>query len=172
MTRPGGIAAFDVAYRKNFSQSACLVFKEWSDTCEQKLIIETLPTEAEKYISGEFYRRELPCLLNLIEKHNVNPEIILIDGYVWLGGPDVPGLGVHLYRALEDKIPVIGVAKTARRGDHYSIPVLRGQSRTPLFITSVGIEQREAADHIRSMHGTHRIPALLKRVDRATRRPV
>ncbi|MFY0538676.1 hypothetical protein [Nannocystis pusilla] len=39
----------------------------------------------------------------------------MIDGHVWLG-PDRPGLGVHLHRALGEAIPVVGVAKNPFRG--------------------------------------------------------
>jgi deoxyribonuclease V len=46
--------------------------------------------------------------------------------------------------------------------------VLRGQSRQPLFVTSVGLED-DAAQCVRKMHGEFRMPTLLKRVDQLCR---
>jgi deoxyribonuclease V len=98
------------------------------------------------------------------------PATILIDGYVWLDGDRRPGLGAILHKALAERIPVVGVAKTTF-GDAASwcIPVRRGASRRPLFVSAVGISAEEAAKAVRAMHGEHRIPTLLQLVDRAAR---
>jgi deoxyribonuclease V len=65
---------------------------------------------------------------------------------------------------------VIGVAKTAfaNIGDEYKL--LRGQSASPLYVTSVGMPLAEAKAAIQSMHGEFRIPTHLKRVDQLCRR--
>ncbi|MFL5421116.1 MAG: endonuclease V, partial [Myxococcales bacterium] len=65
-------------------------------------------------------------------------------------------------------IAVVGVAKSAFRGGE-ALPILRGTSRHSLFVTAVGMDAREAAQHVRAMHGAHRIPTLLKRADRLSR---
>jgi deoxyribonuclease V len=39
-----------------------------------------------------------------------------------------------------------------------------------LFVTAAGIAPPRAADLVRSMHGPHRIPTLLKRTDQLARR--
>jgi deoxyribonuclease V len=104
----------------------------------------------------------------VLDHVGVRPDLILVDGYVW-SGPDKPGLGARLYESLDQSIPVIGVAKTPFRGDDWSIPVLRGKSRTPLHVTAAGLDPEEAAQHIRDMHGPHRLPEMLKQVDRAAR---
>jgi deoxyribonuclease V len=65
--------------------------------------------------------------------------------------------------------PVIGVAKNRYRHDAWSIPVLRGVSKRPLFVTSAGIEAKKTAEYVRQMHGDHRIPTILNVVDRAAR---
>jgi deoxyribonuclease V len=97
-------------------------------------------------------------------------DLVIVDGYVWLG-PDRGGLGFHLHEALGRQVPVVGVAKTRFAGDSTTaVPVLRGQSQRPLFVTSVGIPVVEAAERIRRMHGSFRIPTLLKEVDRLCRR--
>jgi deoxyribonuclease V len=44
-----------------------------------------------------------------------------------------------------------------------ALPVLRGRSTRPLFVSSVGIEVSHAARCIVTMHGPYRIPTLLKK---------
>ena len=58
----------------------------------------TAPVAA--YVPGQFYRRELPCLLAVFGLVRQPLEIILIDGYVWLDAQGMPGLGGHLFDAL------------------------------------------------------------------------
>jgi deoxyribonuclease V len=90
------------------------------------------------------------------------PDEIIIDGYVMLGNS--PGLGHHLFKSLDGKIPVIGVAKSLFEGSS-AAEVFRGGSTRPLYITSAGMDIQEASEKIRAMHGDYRIPTLLKRVD-------
>ena len=47
--------------------------------------------------------------------------------------------------------------------------IYRGDSAKPLFVTAVGMTLEEAKAHIASMHGEHRIPTLLRRVDQLCR---
>jgi deoxyribonuclease V len=96
------------------------------------------------------------------------PLIVIIDGYVWLG-EQRHGLGAHLYEALDKRAAIIGVAKTRFVGADPVELVTRGGSRTPLYVTAAGMDVTEAANHIRAMHGSHRIPAMLKRADQLSR---
>lgn len=133
------------------------------------MVERVLPVErAEPYQPGQFYRRELPCLLAVLATGPAM-DIVLVDGYVWLADESHPGLGAHLYRALDEKVAVIGVAKTSYPGVKLVQEIRRGDSQTPLFITALGIDLSEAADHIFRMHGPHRIPTLLKLVDQLCR---
>jgi deoxyribonuclease V len=120
------------------------------------------------YEPGSFYKRELPLLLTVLKKVERLPAMIIIDGYVWLDANHRPGLGAILHEALGKRVPVVGVAKTVF-GDALSwcIPVVRGVSRRPLFVTAAGINAEEAAKGVHTMHGLHRIPTLLKLVDSA-----
>lgn len=122
----------------------------------------------EPYVPGQFYRRELPCLLAVLKKSGAEFSSVVIDGYVWLDAGGVPGLGAHLFEALGKKIPVVGVAKTRFEGAAPA-EITRGSSRQPLFITAAGMELPLAASRIQSMHGPHRIPTLLKRADQLCR---
>jgi deoxyribonuclease V len=121
------------------------------------------------YEPGAFYKRELPLLLSIISDFDEPIEVIVIDGYVWIDANGVPGLGGHLFSSLGGRIPVVGIAKTRYRNDTWSISVVRGASRRPLFITSAGIQASEAAECVRRMHGDYRIPTILNIVDRAAR---
>lgn len=161
------LACLDVDYRADVTVAACVLFRDWADGVEASHRVDRGPPAAP-YEPGQFYRRELPHLLRVLGMVQEPLEAILVDGYVWLG-EDRPGLGAHLYEALGRTVPVIGVAKTAYVTTGPSVPVLRGQSLRPLFVTGVGIDTATAADCVRRMHGPSRIPTLLNRVDRLCR---
>jgi len=161
------LACLDVDYRTEVTVAACVLFHAWADAPEAAHRVEYGPP-AEPYEPGQFYRRELPHLLKVLASVQEPLEALVIDGYVWLG-EERPGLGAHLYEALGRRLPVIGVAKTAFQSSHLAVPVLRGQSRRPLFVTAVGMDSGTAAQCIQRMHGDSRIPTLLKRVDRLCR---
>ncbi|MDJ0856624.1 MAG: endonuclease V [Desulfobacterales bacterium] len=160
------IVAFDVYYRKDGPASAAaIVFDDFGD---RKPAAEhhTVIAAPAAYVAGAFYRRELPCILALLERIEIPPTTLIVDGYVMLGLK--PGLGQHLFETLEYRTPVIGVAKSHFEGAP-ALEVLRGGSRRPLYVTAAGVDAAEAAENIRRMHGPHRIPTLLQRVDRLAR---
>jgi deoxyribonuclease V len=147
--------------------AAGLWFADWPDSAS--MVERVLPVErVEPYQPGQFFRRELPCLLAVLAT-GPTAEVIVVDGYVWLEDESHPGLGAHLHRALDQKAAVIGVAKTSYRGSRLVREVRRGGSQNPLYITTAGIDLATAADHISRMHGPYRIPTLLKRVDQLCR---
>lgn len=155
------IAVTDVHYFENGCAAACVLFSDYSDRRPSASYTRILPLPAD-YVPGEFYRRELPCIVTMLQQINPLPNEIVIDGYVMLG--DSPGLGQYLFQFLDSRIPVIGVAKSMFKGS-FGIEVFRGKSTRPLYITSAGIEPQKAAEKIRTMHGAYRIPTLLRRVD-------
>jgi deoxyribonuclease V len=142
--------------------AAALLFENFNSTSIERDVVKTID-KIEPYVPGEFYKRELPCLLNVLDDASCHLDYILIDGYVFLAG-NKKGLGAYLYDSLEIKVPVIGIAKTYFHNNS-AFPLLRGTSRKPLFITSIGIDTKMAAENIRQMHGIHRIPHMLKKVD-------
>ncbi len=161
------IAAVDVDYRERDAVAACVLFRAWNDEIAAGEHIERIH-EVQPYQPGQFYKRELPCLLAVLNAVRDPIEAVVVDGYVWLSRDGKPGLGAHLYEALGQTIPVIGVAKT----QFLSAPaatVKRGHSDKPLFVTAAGIELDVAAQQIQGMHGEHRLPTLLRRVDRLCR---
>ncbi len=153
----------DVGYRTDYALAAGVLFTAWT-VAKPDLEHTVKVSPIADYVSGEFYRRELPCLLKLIESVNTPITTLVIDGFVWLEEGTRKGLGAHLHDALNARIPIIGVAKTPYRSAR-ATEVRRGKSATPLYVTSAGIDPQIAADHIQSMHGPNRIPTLIKRAD-------
>ncbi len=161
-------ASVDVDYRPDATVAAGVLFRDWEDATEAAHVLDRGPA-AEAYIPGQFYRRELPALLRVLAQVAEPLSTIIIDGYVWLGGEEQPGLGAHLYEALGKRVPVIGVAKTTFHSSRLALPVRRGASQRPLLVTAVGMDVQTAAACIERMHGPSRLPTLLKRADRLCR---
>jgi deoxyribonuclease V len=161
------LACLDVDYRGDQAMAACLLFNAWTDAAPAGSRVAHLPAVAP-YEPGRFYRRELPCLLAVLEQ--AGPlEVVVIDGYVWLGPDRGPGLGAHLYEALGRSTAVVGIAKTPF-ADTSAAEVIRGQSLRPLRVTAAGLDLGEAARSVEKMHGPFRVPTLLKQVDQLCRR--
>ena len=162
------ILAVDVDYREWGASIAGIAFENWLDE-KETAIYKSVLHEIEDYIPGLFYRRELPCILRLLEQHKLSPDLIVIDGFVYLDGNSAPALGFYLYNALKTKIPVIGVAKKPFKGITQAYEVYRGKSNNPLYVTCAGVSLEEAKGNIRAMYGDHRVPFLLKKADQVCR---
>jgi deoxyribonuclease V len=162
------IACLDVHYRDPDAVAACVLFHDWSDAVAAVEHVARIAVVAP-YVPGRFYLRELPCLLRVLADYPTLPAVIVIDGYVWLGGEEKPGLGAHLHAALHRSVPVIGVAKRPFRGGGPAVAITRGRSRSPLFVSAAGVPLPAAAACIRRMHGPHRLPTLLRRADGLSR---
>ncbi len=160
------IACLDVDYRDDHAAVACLLFEHWTDETESQQLIKRID-EVAPYISGEFYKRELPCLLAVLEPIQDSLQCIVIDGYVYLSDTR-KGLGRYLFEALGEKIPVIGVAKT-RFHEAPAVAVMRGNSQNALQVTAAGLDVQTASQYICQMRGEFRLPTLLKKVDRLCR---
>ena len=161
------ILAIDVQYSESTAFVAGVLFVNWCAESSEGEFVSILEGVME-YKPGSFYKRELPCILRLIQEHDLKPEIIVIDGYVFLDEEQRPGLGKHLFDSLEGRIEVVGVAKRSFSGVGECHEVLRGESVKPLYITTTG-SLEEAKANIASMFGEHRIPFLLKRADQLCR---
>ena len=162
------IFAADVQYTDNSALAAGLLFSGWESDAADGKIIKRIDNIAP-YEPGSFYKRELPCILALLEDVDKKPDAIVVDGFVKLGAEGRDGLGMHLYNAISRETPVIGVAKKEFTGTPPECQLLRGKSRKPLYITSVGISLEKAKKLIGNMHGDNRIPTLLKKVDQLCR---
>ena len=163
--------AVDVHYRDGGSAVAAgALFADWETDAIAREAVVTIPS-VSAYVPGRFFERELPCILALVETLDTMPSTIVIDGYVTLGPDERPGLGAHLFDALDRKTSIIGVAKNRFHDTPVSAELLRGRSTRPLYVTSAGIAQEAAKRLIASMHGPGRIPSLLAAADRLSRAP-
>jgi deoxyribonuclease V len=161
------VACFDVYYNENYARASCIVFEkheEESIIAEYNEIVENI----SQYIPGQFYKRELPCILKIMEKLKEEIDFIIVDSFVWLN-EGRRGLGAYLYKALNCKIPIIGVAKTFYKDSTNYLEVYRGCSNKPLYVSSTGIDLDYAAEFIKNLDGDYRIPKVLKLVDQASR---
>lgn len=164
------ILAFDVHYRENTAKIVCAVFQDWNASKADEYILKYL-SDIAPYESGNFYKRELPCLLEVLNDMDLSEvSHIIIDGFVYLDDDGKKGLGAHLYESLNSKTPIIGVAKTSFHNNTvHVLPIKRGESNNPLYITAIGMELNEAANKIKYMAGRYRMPELLKEVDTKTK---
>ena len=190
--------AIDTYYYKDRAKTVGVVFNEWEDEVPEKVLISWLSSDKYgPYIPGEFYKRELPCIMHLLEQvpDILNYDAIILDGLAHLPKTDPlaepDGLGIRLEQELDKEHPdfrnnhptdpmkiygpaIIGVAKTSFKGcdsDHGLAKVYRGEAKNPLYVctTWFNMSANEAAEHIKSMHGNYRIPTLLKILDKETK---
>jgi len=163
------ILAIDVYYKGDNAKAVGLLFTPGDEMI--KALKVAYIRNIEDYIPGEFYKRELPCILKITEQINLKGiEAIIIDGYVYVDNNKTFGLGAFLWEALKEKIPVIGVAKTLFHKNKETTHVLyRGESKNPLYISSIGCDLNKAASLIKEMKGNYRVPNVLKLLDTKTK---
>ena len=169
--------AIDVDYRGNTGHVAGVSFFDrnlsWGEDADREGENSTHITVVEgveNYQSGEFYKRELPCIEALLEEHNLTPDCIIIDGFVHLEDGK-PGLGKYLFDALDGNTPVIGVAKNPRGTIHEKHEVFRGKSVKPLFVTSEGIGLGQAKYIVSQLDGCLLYTSPSPRDQRGSRMP-
>ena len=161
------IAFTDVQYRETDATAACVVvdrFDAEHPTTEWTARISPIAP----YEPGAFSKRELPCLLEVLRRAPPLTHVV-IDGYVSLDANRTPGLGARLYEALGGKTIVLGLAKTAYQGSPMATPIARPGSTKPLFLTSIGLDEVAAVALVNQLHGVHRLPTMVKRVDSLAR---
>ncbi|MBX3232337.1 MAG: endonuclease V [Labilithrix sp.] len=165
------IACVDADYRDHEAVTAIVGVRDWTDATPAIERVVRSPHAPAPYAPGEFYRRELPGILAALAAlaaASSDASVVVIDGYVWLGGAR-PGLGARLHDALGGAVPIVGVAKTPFRDNDRAAAVVRGGSARPLFVTAAGMDLQTATAHVTRMHGPHRLPTILKRADRLAR---
>ncbi|HEY6142185.1 MAG TPA: endonuclease V [Flavobacterium sp.] len=163
------ILAIDVYYKENEAKVVAVLFN-WENETPQSIVIDEI-RGIEDYVSGEFYKRELPCIESILQKVDLNDiEAVIIDGHIYVDDDGTFGLGGYTWESLVKKIPVIGVAKTSFfRNKNTVKEVFRGESKKPLYVSSIGIDLDIATNLIKKMHGDYRIPTILKELDRITK---
>lgn len=167
------LACIDVQYEEDgdpataSAKAAIVAFDAWRSNAPREQHVLTINGVAP-YESGAFYKRELPCILAALGALSMDPEIVIVDGYVWLG-QDKPGLGARLFEATRGSRvrSVVGVAKTHFVGTN-AVEVLRGASKRPLWVSEIG-EPVDAVKRVQEMHGAFRLPTMLRLVDQLCR---
>jgi deoxyribonuclease V len=162
----GLCAAVDVHYLSTGGARAAAVLA--ADAAFAHVLAEhtAVVPEAAPYQPGEFYRRELPPLRAVLEDLS-GLGLLVVDGYADLDPDGRPGLGAHMHA--EFGVPVIGVAKSRFRAATHAVPVLRGSSVRPLFVTAAGMPAADAAGLVLRMAGRYRLPDALRRADTLAR---
>ena len=162
----GVCAAVDVHYPRTGGARAAAVLA--ADATFAHVLAErtAVVPQVLPYRPGEFYLRELPPLRAVLDNLS-GIGLLVVDGYADLDPSSRPGLGAHAHAAFG--IPVIGVAKTRFRTATHAVPVVRGSSARPLFVTAAGIPAADAADLVRHMVGLYRLPDALRRANTLAR---
>jgi len=145
--------------------AAGVAFDAW-DAFEPTRTFITRIAQVEKAPRGALDLREVPCLLQLLREHALEPELIVIDGFVHLDVQETPGMGWHLHHALGGRVGVIGVSKASRPDMPAQFEVMREEEARPVIVTCIGIDLGAAKARLRAMHGKRRVPTLLKLVAR------
>jgi len=162
------ILAIDIYYHDKGATCVCVLF-EWEDS-EPSKVIRAYLDEVEEYVPGEFYKRELPCVLAVVyQVKQYKVDCIVLDSHVQLGEGQ-KGLGEYVYAAMDEVYPVIGVAKKGFYNNaEYVREIRRGNSESPLYVSAIGCDLDDAAACIQNMQGEYRNPNILKEVDRIGR---
>lgn len=158
--------AIDVDYdnEKGLAWVAGVAFDSWDSKDGE--VFRTFLDDIPDYVSGEFYKRELPCIEKLIKECGLQPHTIIVDGYCQFAGGLCLG---GILNKRHPEIKVIGVAKNPHFHMPDNVEVYRGESKRPLYVTASGLPHDEAKQIISDMAGKYRLPDRLKQVDTACR---
>jgi deoxyribonuclease V len=140
---------------------AAVAFDDWAafeGTKNYVLRIE----HVQKPVKGELDLRALPWLLQLIDANGLQPEAIVLDGFVHLDAQETPGLGRRLHDTLGGRTAVIGVSRSGFKDTPEQFEVYREEETAALVVTCAGIDLGAAKARVRTMHGRKRIPTLMK----------
>lgn len=90
------LACVDVDYRgdEGPAVASCVVYEDWDSSESREERVAVIPRVAP-YTSGQFFQRELPCILLVLEKVQTPLDAILVDGHVWLDDVDVAAQSVR-----------------------------------------------------------------------------
>ncbi|MCE9548135.1 MAG: endonuclease V, partial [Planctomycetia bacterium] len=119
------IACLDVHYDAHLAAAAAVVFDEWTANAAIAQY-STVVGGSGEYEPGKFYLRELAPLLAVIGQIGEPIDVLVIDAYCYLSDDKLPGLGMHLHAAINQRCSIIGVAKNRYQNSRHADEVLRG----------------------------------------------
>jgi deoxyribonuclease V len=181
------VAGLDVAYAPTgtaVTATVVVMRVETFDIVEQVVISEEAMFP---YIPGLFAFRELPPLINALERVRTDPDLLLCDGH-GVAHPRRFGLASHL-GVLTD-LPTIGVAKNILGGSYTKPAPDRGswtpikesdetigrvlRTRTgvkPVFVSpGHRISLENACQYVLKLARDHRVPEPIRRADHLSRK--
>ncbi|PRY01669.1 endonuclease V [Allonocardiopsis opalescens] len=184
--RPARVAGLDVAYAPDDSVLAAAVVVLDAVTLEVVDSAHALGRPAFGYVPGLFAFREVPTLLDALERLTAVPELLVCDGH-GRAHPRRFGLACHL--GVLTGLASIGVAKTAfvgthappgpARGDRSPLvdagetvgAVLRTRSGVKPVYVSTGhrVELDAAVDQVLALTPRYRLPETTRQADRLCR---
>ena len=77
------IACFDVDYKGDKAHIGGVLIRKWTDEKPFREYGKVINDIAD-YVPGQFYKRELPCIIQLLDEIIEPIDLIVVDGYVWL----------------------------------------------------------------------------------------
>lgn len=179
------VAGVDVGYDKAdaVSQAAVTVLSYPSLELQQQAVVRT-PT-AFPYVPGFLSFREVPAVLDALEKIDPMPDLILCDGQ-GLAHPRRFGLACHL--GVVTSIATIGVAKSRFIGEHSEVgfdrgswqpllhegeivgAALRTQAGVKPIYVSIGhkVSLTDAIEYVLRCAPKYRLPETTRSADRLT----
>lgn len=118
------IAGVDVAFAENNTiTKAAVVILSYPDLTVLGSAIAETPTTFP-YVPGFLSFREIPAIIQVLEKISLTPDLIFCDGQ-GIAHPRRLGIASHLGVLMD--IPTIGVAKSILVGKHEPVPPDKGQ---------------------------------------------
>lgn len=183
---PRTIAGLDVAYAEDGDRLAAAVTVLDARTLEVVDSAVSIGRAAFGYVPGLFAFRELPALLDALDRLSTAPELLVCDGH-GLAHPRRFGLACHL--GVLTGLPAIGVGKTPlvgtwetpepRRGAWSPLRdggetvgrVLRTQDGVKPVFVSVGhrMSLDNACARVLAASPRYRLPETTRRADRSCR---
>ncbi len=117
------VAGVDMGFAESGTISrAAVAVLSFPDLQLQEQAIAYRPTTFP-YIPGYLSFREVPAVLDALEKLTISPDLILCDGQ-GIAHPRRFGIACHL--GILTNLPTIGVAKSWLIGEHEELPIERG----------------------------------------------
>lgn len=183
---PATVAGLDVAYAESGDRLAAAVTVLDARTLAVVDSAVSVGRPAFDYVPGLFAFRELPALLDALDRLTVRPEVLVCDGH-GLAHPRRFGLACHL--GVVTGLPAIGVGKTPllgewappadergawtplRDGDEIVGRVLRTRDGVKPVFVSVGhrMSLDNATARVLALTPRYRLPETTRTADRLCR---
>ncbi|TNY36026.1 deoxyribonuclease V [Thermomonospora catenispora] len=181
------VAGLDVSYQEGTDRLAAAVVVLDAATLRQVEESVVIGTATFPYVPGLFAFRELPALVEALERLTVVPDLLVCDGH-GLAHPRRFGLACHL--GVLTGLPSLGVGKTRLVGEYLPPARARGSVsdlvdggevigrvlRTqdgvrPVFVSAGHrIDLDTACRHVLALSPRYRLPETTRRADRLSRR--